>query len=40
VARAVDAVMYGIQWLAARLDLVDFQPKFSWNHLAVARKPG
>jgi SAM-dependent methyltransferase len=40
VAPAVDAVMSGIQWLAARLDLVDFQPKFSWNHLAVARKPG
>ena len=40
VAPAVDAVMSGIQWRAARLDQVDFQPKFSWNHLAVARKPG
>ena len=39
-APLVDGVSSGIQWLAARLDRVDFQPKFSWNHLAVARKPG
>jgi SAM-dependent methyltransferase len=38
-APVVDAVASGIQWLAARFDQVDFQPKFSWNHLAVARKP-
>jgi SAM-dependent methyltransferase len=37
---AVDVVTSGIQWLAARLDRFDFQPRFSWNHLAVARKSG
>ncbi len=39
VAVLVDAVTRGIQWLAPRWDQVDFQPKFSWSHLAVARRP-
>ena len=34
----VEGVMRGVQWLGARWDRVDFQPKFSWSHLAVARK--
>jgi SAM-dependent methyltransferase len=38
-AAATGAVASGVQWLAARLDRLNFQPKFSWNHLAVARKP-
>ena len=38
-APAGDALASALQWLAARLDRVNFQPKFSWNHLAVGRKP-
>ncbi len=40
LAPVVDAVSAGAQWAAARWERVDFQPKFSWNHLVVARKPG
>lgn len=35
----VDGVSVAAQWLAARWEQVDFQPEFSWNHLAVASKP-
>jgi SAM-dependent methyltransferase len=35
----VDGVTVGAQWVAERLERVDFQPKFSWNHLAVGRRP-
>lgn len=34
----VDGLMRGAQWAGARWDQVDFQPKFSWSHLAIARK--
>lgn len=36
---AVDGLTWLVQWLGARWELVDFQPKFSWSHLAVARVP-
>ena len=26
------------QWAGPRWDQIDFQPRFSWNHLAVGRK--
>jgi SAM-dependent methyltransferase len=35
----VDGVTRAIQWSAARWDRVDYQPQFSWSHLAIARKP-
>jgi SAM-dependent methyltransferase len=35
----VDGVTRAVQWAAGRWDKVDFQPRFSWSHLAVARKP-
>ncbi|MDQ4019095.1 MAG: methyltransferase domain-containing protein [Actinomycetota bacterium] len=35
----VDGVTVGAQWLAERLERLDFQPKFSWNHLVVGRRP-
>jgi ubiquinone/menaquinone biosynthesis C-methylase UbiE len=35
----VDGVTRAVQWAAARWDRVDFQPQFSWSHLAIARKP-
>ena len=35
----VDGLIASAQWLAARWEHVDFQPKFSWNHLAIARRP-
>jgi len=28
-----------MQWLASRWERVDRQPKFSWNHLVVGRRP-
>jgi hypothetical protein len=34
----VDALTSALQWLAARWDVVDFQPKFSWSHLVIGRK--
>src|SRR4051812_12796428 len=36
----LEAFVSVMQWLAARLDDRRLQPWFSWNHLAVARKPG
>jgi len=33
----VNGVMRTAQWAGARWDRVDFQPRFSWSHLAVAR---
>ena len=35
----VGGVMRAAQWAAGRWDKVDFQPRFSWSHLAVARRP-
>jgi SAM-dependent methyltransferase len=35
----VDGVTVGAQWAAARWEKVDYQPKFSYSHLAVAVKP-
>jgi SAM-dependent methyltransferase len=35
----VDGFTVGAQWLAERLERLDFQPKFSWNHLVVGRRP-
>jgi SAM-dependent methyltransferase len=35
----VDGATRAIQWGAARWDRVDYQPQFSWSHLAIARKP-
>jgi ubiquinone/menaquinone biosynthesis C-methylase UbiE len=35
----VNGVMRTAQWAGARWDRVDFQPRFSWSHLAVARAP-
>ena len=35
----VDGLTVAAQWLAARWEQVDFQPKFSVSHLAVASKP-
>jgi len=35
----VDGLTRGAQWLAARWELVDFQPRFSWSHLVVALRP-
>lgn len=35
----VDLAVRTIQWVAARWDRIDFQPSFSWSHLAIARKP-
>ncbi|HEY3764047.1 MAG TPA: methyltransferase domain-containing protein [Gaiellales bacterium] len=37
-AAVVDATCTSMQWLATRWERVDRQPKFSWNHLIVARK--
>ena len=39
-APAVDATCRSVQWLAQRWERVDNQPKFSWNHLIVGRRPG
>jgi SAM-dependent methyltransferase len=39
LSTAVDGVSVAAQWLAARWEQVDFQPQFSWNHLAVGTKP-
>jgi SAM-dependent methyltransferase len=33
----VNTVMRSSQWAAARWDRVDYQPRFSWSHLAIAR---
>jgi len=38
-APAVDATCVSVQWLAKRVERVDNQPKFSWNHLIVGRRP-
>ena len=38
-APAVDATCRSVQWLAQRWERVDNQPKFSWNHLIVGRRP-
>jgi hypothetical protein len=38
-AAAVDATCVSLQWLATRVERVDNQPKFSWNHLIVGRRP-
>ena len=38
-APAVDATCRSMQWLASRWERVDRQPKFSWNHLVVGRRP-
>jgi SAM-dependent methyltransferase len=35
----VDLLTRGLQWAGARWDRVDYQPQFSWSHLAIARKP-
>jgi hypothetical protein len=35
----VGGVMRFAQWAAGRWDRVDFQPRFSWSHLAIAHKP-
>jgi SAM-dependent methyltransferase len=35
----VGGVMRLAQWAAGRWDKVDFQPRFSWSHLAIARRP-
>ena len=35
----VDGVSRAVQWAAGRWDRVDFQPRFSWSHMAIARKP-
>lgn len=35
----VDGLTRFIQWGGARWELVDYQPKFSWSHLAVGRLP-
>jgi SAM-dependent methyltransferase len=35
----VDGVTMLAQWVAGRWDRIDFQPGFSWSHLAIARKP-
>ncbi len=39
VTPVVEGIMRGAQWAGARWDRVDFQPRFSWSHLAVARVP-
>jgi ubiquinone/menaquinone biosynthesis C-methylase UbiE len=40
LAPVVDGLTTAVQWLAARWERVDFQPAFSWCHLAVgARRP-
>jgi len=39
VAPLVGSVMRLAQWAAGRWDKVDFQPRFSWSHLAIARRP-
>src|SRR6185437_5387730 len=38
-APAVDATCRSMQWMASRWERVDRQPKFSWNHLVVGRRP-
>ena len=38
-APVVDATCVSVQWLAQRVERVDNQPKFSWNHLIVGRRP-
>ncbi|MEP6642249.1 MAG: hypothetical protein ABJB93_10120, partial [Gaiellales bacterium] len=38
-APAVDATCVSLQWLAKHAERVDNQPKFSWNHLIVGRRP-
>jgi SAM-dependent methyltransferase len=35
----VGSVMRAAQWAGGRWDKVDFQPRFSWSHLAIARRP-
>ncbi len=40
LTHVVNGVMRSAQWAGARWDRVDFQPRFSWSHLAVARAPG
>lgn len=35
----VGGVMRVALWAAGRWDKVDFQPRFSWSHLAIARRP-
>ena len=40
VRPVVDGLTRVVQWAAARWDRVDYQPQFSWSHLAIARKPG
>ena len=35
----VGSVMRVAQWAGGRWDKVDFQPRFSWSHLAIARRP-
>jgi SAM-dependent methyltransferase len=39
LAPLVHGLMRFLQWGGARWDLVDYQPRFSWSHLAVARVP-
>lgn len=39
-AIAVDGVCVSLQWVATRVERLDNQPKFSWNHLIVGRRPG
>jgi SAM-dependent methyltransferase len=39
VTPVVDAGCRTAQWLAERWERVDRQPKFSWNHLVVGRRP-
>ena len=38
-APVVDGMTVAAQWLAERLERLDYQPKFSWNHLVVGRRP-
>ncbi|MDQ4081443.1 MAG: class I SAM-dependent methyltransferase [Actinomycetota bacterium] len=39
LAPVVETAMRTVQWAGARWDRVDYQPQFSWSHLAIARKP-
>jgi SAM-dependent methyltransferase len=38
LAPVVDGLTTAVQWLAARWERVDFQPAFSWCHLAVGTR--
>jgi len=40
LAPVIDGLTVAVQWVAARWEQVDFQPKFSWSHLVIARRPG